>query len=436
MKALILAGAGPGHATAAAVATALEEALGSRGYQARREDLTRASVPDCRGDFGCWVVTPGQCVQPGPHRDLAREVIGSHLLAVVTPLSFGGYASPVKRVLDHLIPLISPFFATVERETHHEPRYPRFPDLLAIGLLERPDARAEAVFARVVERNALNMRVRRFASAVVAGTDPGAAPGPVARAVEALERSQPPRVAVPPLDLAPLPDLPHRPALRATFLVGSPKGERSTSASLAAHLGRRLAERGVSVSTAVLPSALKADPALGDLAAGLAEADLVVLSAPLYVDGLPGPVTAALEVLASRSPRPGSPAGTRLVALVNCGFPEAVHDDTGLGICRGFAAAVGWDWAGGLAIGGGGMVDARPLGSLGGRVRNLTRALDLAAAALAEGRTIPPEADRLARRPAVPHWLYRLAGDWSFRWQARRHGVGDRLRDRPYPAAE
>jgi hypothetical protein len=213
--------------------------------------------------------------------------------------------------------------------------------------------------------------------------------------------------------------------------VGSPRGNASVSAGLAHHLGALLAERGLTVTTAGIPSSLRADPALGVLAAAVKEADVVALFSPLYVDSLPGPVTEALEILSAA--RAGAASSRpRFLALVNCGFPEAVHTDTGLAICRLFAEEAGLEWIGGLGIGAGGMLEGKPLEELGGRARPLTRALALTANAVAEGAIVPQEAQRLVRSMPVPAWLYRALGDWGFRREARKHGSRGRMDDRPY----
>jgi hypothetical protein len=142
-------------------------------------------------------------------------------------------------------------------------------------------------------------------------------------------------------------------------------------------------------------------------------------------------VTEALEVLARRGPA-GGPARARFLAIVNCGFPEAVHTDTALAICRQWAGQAGLDWIGGLGIGAGGMFAGRPLAELGGRARYVARALALSADAIARGRILPEEAMQLARRLAIPPWLYRLLGERGFRQEARKHGTRARLGDRPY----
>jgi NAD(P)H-dependent FMN reductase len=432
MKALILNGANVLQEMAAAVHAALASQLTALGYEVRSHDLAALDIPECKGDFGCWTVTPGVCVQEGPHRAVARDLIQSELVAWLTSVTFGGYSSALKRQLDHCIPLISPRFTTLGGETHHEPRYERFPSVLAVGLSERPDGAAAQVFERLVQRNALNMYAPHFASAILTRYELPALATRLARSLDELAASRPPGTAAEPLELGARTDLVPAVPRRALLLVGSPRGSASVSAAIASHLGGLLAERGLVVSTAWIHKSLREDPELRELAGALDAADVVVLATPLYVDSLPAPVTEALEVLARREP--GGSSRQRFLAIVNSGFPEAVHTDTALAICRLWASEAGLDWIGGLGIGGGGMLAGKPLAELGGRARAVTRALALSANAIARGMIVPEEALRLARTLTVPAWLYRLFADWGFRQEAKKHGTRARLGERPYAA--
>ncbi len=118
--------------------------------------LRNTKVGDCTGCFGCWVKTPGICVIHDAGRDIARTVIQSDLLVLITPLTFGGYSSELKKAVDRLIPLNSPFFKKISGEVHHKPRYGRYPRLLAIGSLPGRDAESEQIFRTLVRQNAIN----------------------------------------------------------------------------------------------------------------------------------------------------------------------------------------------------------------------------------------------------------------------------------------
>jgi len=428
VKALILDGAVALRDMADSALTALVPQLEALGYSVTRHDLSTLEIPDCKGDFGCWTVTPGLCVQPGPHRDLARDLVRSDLAVWLTPVTFGGYSSALKKQLDHFIPLISPLMTTVDGETHHAPRYPRFPRLLVIGLTERPEPGEARVFERLVQRNVLNTYAPHFASPLLTRGELPQLRALTRRWLEDLEASQPPRAAAEPLELGARSDLPVSVPRRALLMVGSPRGGTSVSAAIAAHLGTLLENRGLTVATERIHDHLWEDAGLRRLAASLEEADLAALVTPLYVDSLPAPVTQALEILARE--RVAAASRPRFLAIVNCGFPEAVHTDTALSICRAFAPQASLDWVGGLGIGGGGMLAGKPLAMLGGRARFVTRALELSADALAEGKILPDEAQRLVRNLPIPRWLYRFMADRGFRRDARKHGTAGRLGER------
>jgi len=428
MRALILDGAVGLRDMADSVVATLAPQLEARGYSVTRRDLSKLEIPECKGDFGCWTITPGRCVQPGPHRDVARELIQSDLAIWLTPVTFGGYSSALKKQLDHCIPLISPLMTTVDGETHHEPRYQRFPSLLVIGLMEGPAPSDARVFERLVQRNVLNLYPPRFANPVLTRGELPLLPAVITRWMEDLAVSGPPRGAAEPLALGARGELPASIPRRALLLVGSPRGGGSVSGAIAAHLEGLLRQRGLTVTTERIQDQLRKDHDLRGIARSFEEADLVALATPLYVDSLPASVTEGFEILArarsgARGPRP------RFLAMVNCGFPEAVHTDTALAICRAFAEQANLDWIGGLGIGGGGLLAGKPLTELGGRARFVTRALQLAADAIVRGRVVPDEAQRVVRKLPIPRWLYRFAADWGFRQEARKRGMARRLGD-------
>ncbi len=183
-------------------------------------DLTALEVPDCKGDFGRWTVTPGVCVQAGQHREVAREFIQSGVAVWISPVTFGGYSSALKRHLDHFLPLIPPWFKDIGGETHHPARYARRPRLLVLCVAASGDPAATAVFERVVRRNAMNLHVPVAFAVMSDGDRPR---------LEALVRAGAPTVVADPLDLDPVPGLAAVRPRRALLLVGSPRGDVSAS---------------------------------------------------------------------------------------------------------------------------------------------------------------------------------------------------------------
>lgn len=169
MKALLLDGSHLGDPLTQRAAKGSAAALRARGYEVQSLALGEADVAACRGCFGCWTKTPGTCTTDDVARDIAARWIASDLVAFVTPVTFGGYSSELKKALDRMICLISPKFGRVDGEVHHQRRYDRYPRLVAVGTLPSPDTEAEATFKTLVRRNAINMHSHGHAAAVVSG---------------------------------------------------------------------------------------------------------------------------------------------------------------------------------------------------------------------------------------------------------------------------
>lgn len=158
MIATVLNGTPPEGGFCGEVAGVLLEELRARHYEALDMPLAQMDIAPCRGCFGCWVRSPGECVIADAGRDVARAVIGCDLTVWLTPVSFGGYGSTLKQAVDRMVlPLISPHFRFVNGEIHHRKRYRNIPRLLVLGVLPKADAEAARLFSTLVERNAINL---------------------------------------------------------------------------------------------------------------------------------------------------------------------------------------------------------------------------------------------------------------------------------------
>ena len=167
MKAVILDGSRTGDEGLAGARRALTAELEGLGWQVRIFSLRELEIHHCLGCFGCWVRTPGECVVDDGAREIAREVIGGQMLVYLTPVTFGGYSSELKKAVDRIICLILPFFTSVEGEIHHKKRYARYPRLAGLGLVEDGDEEGGQIFQRLVGRNAINFHAPAHAAAVV-----------------------------------------------------------------------------------------------------------------------------------------------------------------------------------------------------------------------------------------------------------------------------
>jgi multimeric flavodoxin WrbA len=101
--------------------------LASNGHEVTRLDLRDLDLRGCSGCFGCWVKTPGECVQKDAGADICRAVIGSDLTVLAAPMRMGFTSALLKRAADRLIPLLHPYIVMDGGEMHHQARYDRYP---------------------------------------------------------------------------------------------------------------------------------------------------------------------------------------------------------------------------------------------------------------------------------------------------------------------
>lgn len=244
MKTLILDGS---HANDPQVVR-IRKSLAKRIPEAETIVLREQKIGNCAGDFFCWVRNPGMCNTNDENRLIAAKIIQSDLVIYLTPVTFGGYSSELKRMVDHQIQNILPFFTSIKGEIHHQKRYSRYPISLTIGWMDEPDARADATFRHLVNRNAINMYAKTSVCGLVIGS-------PLEAELDA--RTETWLKAIASGSSSPVPLLPSMdvssadgtPLRRAVLLVGSPRTRKSTSASLGDYLFERMRTLGIETET-------------------------------------------------------------------------------------------------------------------------------------------------------------------------------------------
>lgn len=429
-KATILDGSPTNDSISQNVNAAMVKILEKQGWDVEHFLLREKKIGNCDGDFFCWIRTPGICKVNDDNRRIAESIVKSDLLVYLTPVTFGGYSSMLKKAVDHQIQIISPFFTQINGETHHEKRYESYPDFLAIGWMDAPDEKEERVFRNLAWRNALNFHSEKAATGLVFADQ---TQREVENVINAIVKNMKP-VANLSLHTLPNSDIQEQESTalqQAVLLVGSPRTKKSTSYALGSYLLEKLSDEGIETRTIYIHTSLRSPERLATLLKTVKTADLVVLAFPLYVDSLPAPTIEALERIAAS--RNGAQTPQRFAAIANCGFPEAHHNATALAICETFAHSAGFHWAGSLALGGGeGMVHGTPLNEMDGRAIPLKKALTLAAEALINGENIPSEAQVMWDKPFIPNWLYRLIGKLGWQKQAKKYNAQKNLKRRTY----
>jgi len=165
MKTVIFNGAKEGDQTINVIEKTIVDQLTKEGWEVELLELRNMHIANCLGCFGCWVKTPGTCVINDDGRETTRKAIQSDLMVWLTPVTFGGYSSELKKALDRIIPLLLPYFQLYHGQIHHKMRYERYPKLLVIGVQES-GVDYEETFLALAERNTLNFRHPAYAASV------------------------------------------------------------------------------------------------------------------------------------------------------------------------------------------------------------------------------------------------------------------------------
>lgn len=167
MRAIILNGGGHDDVDLLNIQNLICDELGGMGWEYEPLVLHKIRFASCMGGFGCFVKQPGVCTIKDRGRDIARAFINSDMVILLSPVTFGGYSALLKKALERLIGLTSPFIIETKGEFQHKKRYQKYPALAAIGVLDKEDEEARHIFKTLVSRNALNILSPSSASEVI-----------------------------------------------------------------------------------------------------------------------------------------------------------------------------------------------------------------------------------------------------------------------------
>lgn len=415
----------------------LLELTQAHGFVVRHFALTSLCLAPCTGDFECWTRSPGRCRTNDAGQDIATAMRNAGLVVLLTPVVSGGYSADLKKAIDRLIGLIHPFFSERDGLTRHCPRYRNYPPMLFLGIGD--DAAAADTFHEYAGGNAINLIAPRYISRVIAPSsvnwhDELNTALAAALDIEAGDCFPVPqndallRVCTPdPTGVLQVPE-------SAVIFVGSARAKgSSTSESLARTLSAAMELAGTRCSFVHASAFIKPGRAADQALNKMLGAPLLIIAAPLYVDGLPYLAVRALEQLGQRLDGAGQRLN-QLVALLNCGYPEAIHNRIAIRQLRHFAARHGLTWRGGLALGGGELIHGRSLNKHRFLLRRPIRALSLAGTALGQGQGIPVEAIQLLARPLMPAPVFRWMSRIYWIWKARSNSITRKDLDfRPHP---
>ncbi len=128
----------------------VKRVLEPRGFTVTEKQLLPMELDYCRGCFGCWIQTPGECVIKDSMADINRGMMQSDVAIYLVPVVFGQYSANMKNALDRWIPNILPFFKVRKNgDTIHPARYERNPQFIMIGYGEGLTADDKDLFAKI-----------------------------------------------------------------------------------------------------------------------------------------------------------------------------------------------------------------------------------------------------------------------------------------------
>ena len=449
-KVVLLDGRGAGDDDLIPVLDTLMDELHNRGAIVQTFPLRDIKMGSCIGCLDCWLKTPGICVEPDAGRDIAQAVVQSDVTILLTPVTFGGYSSEIKKSQDRWIPLVLPDFGIYHGEVHHLPRYSHYPRLVGIGVQRQPNDTEANLFKVLLGRNALNFHAHSYAAEVLLSTDTPDKMRQQVQTVLVRNDALPLGEGITSLMSTTESAIMTAPAMatpgRALLIVGSPKVKTSSSSSIfGGYVLKQLKQRGWETESLTLRGNLLKSGGQAEFLTAVDQADLILFAFPLYIDSLPFLMMKSLEVMAKHLSANPQESPKRLLAISNNGFPEAHHNALALAICQRFALNTNMVWLGGLPIGAGTVVCQNPpveglrqAGKL--PMKHAIQALDIASAALAEGQSVPPEAAKLMAKTPIPlmpfslwRWLFVKMAKWGWRRGAAVNQVGtEDLLAQPY----
>lgn len=129
--------------------------------------LRLKKIASCRGCFGCWIKTPGECIVKDESVEVRKDIVNADVVIYLTPIIFGGYSYELKLMLDKIIPNVLPFFKKIKGEIHHKERYRKKSSLIGIGVYDEINEKNQGLFKELVYRNGINGQSEKIETVTV-----------------------------------------------------------------------------------------------------------------------------------------------------------------------------------------------------------------------------------------------------------------------------
>ncbi|MHA1953540.1 MAG: hypothetical protein ACXAAM_02205 [Candidatus Heimdallarchaeaceae archaeon] len=239
-------------------------------------------------------------------------------------------------------------------------------------------------------------------------------------------------------------------AKQVTFLMCSPRAEKSASHSLGSYVTSLLEEKGISQKSFRIYQTLKDAKKIDTMIESINDSEIIVLSSPLYIDTAPHMTIKLMDFITEKNKEGKIGKKDRLLfAISNAGYLEYYHNNIALKVYEQFAKQNGFTWAGGLPIGAAGTYALYPIPEFLKMLEPLpdedsrkeiyekpTKIIDSVIKAavdyLSKGEKVPnSELNKMEFIP-MPLQAYAEGGNKNWIQAAESSGAKDKLRDKPY----
>ena len=197
--------------------------------------------------------------------------------------------------------------------------------------------------------------------------------------------------------------------MKVALINGSPKSKESISGIILQAVRKRLGNSHDYTVCDVVPF----DKA--QTLNNLKNCHAIIFAFPLYVDSIPSHLLRFLDAI--KGDIGAFAPDVTVWAIANNGFYEGHQNAIALDMMQNFCRSAGLRWGQGIGVGAGGMVSASSINS--GLMKNIGLTFDR----LAENILLSRSAETQFAVPNFPRFLYKAAGNWGWKVQARKNGL-------------
>ena len=300
-------------------------------------------VSHCNGCFGCFFISPGQCVLEDPCKDQGKALGHCDEIVVISELTFGGYSPACKLKLDRSLPYIHGDFHIFHGQMHHKGRYENDPTLKVY--FYGPATEDEKKTAELlVERNSYNLALNNyqvnFADTKAEALAMAGLSNPSGQAKEITD------------------------SLSLALINGSPRAMKGASGCVMKEFKERLEER---AAAEILDRKVEISEyffngdSLGESLSRyqqeqLLKADHMIFIFPLYLDSPPSNMQACLKDMEnlkkSINVQGKETKKSKISVIALAGLYEGVQTETGLNIMKYWANHMDYQMVQGCGFGG------------------------------------------------------------------------------------